>query len=99
MVNDKILNIKIPSELHENLKCTAEERYISQASLVRTILAQWFEANKSENSMPKTGESIHLDGTPIEFKNVYREILNTRDIVKEPTLLHIGSQRMYRRLF
>ena len=58
MVNNKILNIKIPTELHENLKSVAEERYISQASLVRVILSEWFERNKSEKALPKSNLSI-----------------------------------------
>ena len=45
MANDKILNMKLPSELDSALKQAADERYISQASLVRMVLAEWVKYN------------------------------------------------------
>ena len=47
MTNDKILNMKLPSELDNALKQAANERYMSQASLVRMILAEWVKLNGS----------------------------------------------------
>lgn len=44
MVNDRALNIKIPSELYEKLKAEAERKNISLASLVRMICSEYFEA-------------------------------------------------------
>jgi uncharacterized protein YqeY len=45
MANDKILNMKLPGELDNALKQAAKERYMSQASLVRMILAEWIKDN------------------------------------------------------
>ncbi len=42
-MNDKTLNIKIPSKLYENLKKEAERKNISLASLVRMICSEYFE--------------------------------------------------------
>lgn len=43
-MNDRALNIKIPSELYEKLKKEAERKNISLASLVRMICSEYFEA-------------------------------------------------------
>jgi len=43
-VNDKSLNIKIPTELYEKLKDEAKKKNISLASLVRLICSEYFEA-------------------------------------------------------
>jgi len=42
-VNDKALNIKIPSALYEALKKEAEKKNISLASLVRLICSEYFD--------------------------------------------------------
>ncbi len=42
-MNDKALNIKIPSELYEKLKDEANKKNISLASLVRMICSEYFE--------------------------------------------------------
>ena len=42
-VNDKALNIKIPSALYEALKKEAAKKNISLASLVRLICSEYFE--------------------------------------------------------
>ncbi len=42
-MNDKSLNIKIPSELYEKLKKEAEKKNISLASLVRMICSEYFD--------------------------------------------------------
>lgn len=42
-MNDKTLNIKLPSELYENLKKEAEKKNISLASLVRLICSEYLE--------------------------------------------------------
>lgn len=41
-MNDKALNIKIPSELYDRLKKEAESKNISLASLVRLICSEYF---------------------------------------------------------
>lgn len=43
-MNDKSLNIKIPTELYEKLKDEAKKKNISLASLVRLICSEYFEA-------------------------------------------------------
>ena len=43
-MNDRALNIKIPSELYEKLKAEAARKNISLASLVRIICSEYFEA-------------------------------------------------------
>ncbi len=45
-MNDKALNIKIPSELYEALKEEAKKKNISLASLVRMICSEYFEKRK-----------------------------------------------------
>ena len=45
-MNDKNLNIKIPSELYNKLKKEAEEKSISLASIVRLICSEYFNAKK-----------------------------------------------------
>ena len=42
-MNDKALNIKIPTELYEKLKKEAEKKSISLASIVRLICSEYFE--------------------------------------------------------
>lgn len=42
-MNDKALNIKIPSELYERLKEEAKRKNISLASIVRLICSEYFE--------------------------------------------------------
>ncbi len=42
-MNDKALNIKIPSELYDNLKSEAKKKNISLAALVRLICSEYFE--------------------------------------------------------
>lgn len=42
-MNDKTLNIKIPSKLYEQLKKEAEKKNISLASLVRIICSEYFD--------------------------------------------------------
>ena len=42
-MNDKALNIKIPSKLYEQLKKEAERKNISLASLVRLICSEYFD--------------------------------------------------------
>lgn len=45
-MNDKALNIKIPSELYEQLKKEAEKKNISLASLIRLICSEYLEKSK-----------------------------------------------------
>lgn len=45
-MNDKALNIKIPSELYERLKEEAKRKNISLASMVRLICSEYFEVHK-----------------------------------------------------
>ncbi|AEY66346.1 CopG family transcriptional regulator [Clostridium sp. BNL1100] len=45
-MNDKALNIKIPSELYEKLKKEAESKNISLASIVRLICSEYFDKKK-----------------------------------------------------
>lgn len=42
-MNDKALNIKIPSKLYEQLKEEAENKNISLASMVRFICSEYFD--------------------------------------------------------
>lgn len=42
-MNDKALNIKIPSELYEKLKKEAAKKNISLAALVRLICSEYFD--------------------------------------------------------
>ena len=42
-MNDKTLNIKIPTELYEKLKEEAKKKSISLASIVRLICSEYFE--------------------------------------------------------
>ncbi len=44
-MNDKALNIKIPSKLYEQLKEEAEKKNVSLASIVRLICSEYFENN------------------------------------------------------
>lgn len=47
-MNDKTLNIKIPSELYESLKKQAEKKNISLASLIRLICSEYLEKAESK---------------------------------------------------
>ena len=42
-MNDKALNIKIPSKLYEQLKTEAERKNVSLASIVRIICSEYFD--------------------------------------------------------
>lgn len=42
-MNDRALNIKMPSELYEKLQKEAERKNISLAALVRLICSEYFE--------------------------------------------------------
>ena len=44
-MNDKALNIKIPSKLYEQLEAEAEKKNVSLASIVRIICSEYFENN------------------------------------------------------
>lgn len=49
-MNDKSLNIKIPSELYNRLKEEAKRKNISLAAIVRIICSEYFdEKTKSGN--------------------------------------------------
>lgn len=41
-MNDKALNIKIPTILYEELKREAQRKNISMAALVRIIISEYF---------------------------------------------------------
>lgn len=43
-MNDKVLNIKIPSALYDKLKAEATKKNISLASMVRVICSDYFES-------------------------------------------------------
>lgn len=42
-MNDKALNIKIPTELYEKLKKEAEKKNVSLAAIVRIICSEYFD--------------------------------------------------------
>ena len=42
-MNDRALNIKMPSELYEKLQKEAERKNISLAALVRMICSEYFD--------------------------------------------------------
>lgn len=42
-MNDKSLNIKIPSELYGKLKAEAKKKNISLAAMVRLICSEYFD--------------------------------------------------------
>lgn len=42
-MNDKALNIKIPSKLYKQLKAEAEKKNVSLASIVRLICSEYFD--------------------------------------------------------
>lgn len=42
-MNDKVLNIKVPTSLYERLKAEAAKKNISLASMVRLICSEYFE--------------------------------------------------------
>jgi len=46
---DKVLNMKLPEKLYQDLKTLAERKNISQAALVRLILSEYMDkANKEQ---------------------------------------------------
>lgn len=45
-MNDKKLNMKMPSKLYESLKDEAEKKNISLASLVRMICTEYLEGKQ-----------------------------------------------------
>ncbi|MCI8387496.1 MAG: hypothetical protein HFE63_03400 [Clostridiales bacterium] len=47
-MNDKALNIKIPSELYNKLKAEADKKNISLASIVRMICSEYFEKDEKK---------------------------------------------------
>ncbi|MFR8229260.1 MAG: hypothetical protein ACLVAH_04865 [Anaeromassilibacillus sp.] len=49
-MNDKALNIKIPSELYNALKQEAEKKNISLAALVRLICSEYLRQKNSNNA-------------------------------------------------
>lgn len=42
-MNDRALNIKIPSELYEKLKAEAKKKNVSLAAIVRIICSEYFD--------------------------------------------------------
>ena len=47
-MNDRALNIKMPSELYEKLQNEAKKKNISLAALVRIICSEYFENNEKK---------------------------------------------------
>lgn len=47
-MNDKALNIKMPSELYERLQDEAKKKNISLAALVRMICSEYFEKTQNK---------------------------------------------------
>lgn len=47
VINDRILNIKIPSELYNALKEEAARKNISLAAIVRVICSDYFQEKKA----------------------------------------------------
>lgn len=45
-MNDRALNIKIPSALYDNLKVESAKKGISMAALVRMICLEYFDNKK-----------------------------------------------------
>lgn len=45
-MNDRTLNIKMPSELYDRLKEEANRKNISLASLIRLICSEYFEGQE-----------------------------------------------------
>lgn len=45
-MNDKAINIKVKSELYEQLRKEAEKKGISMASLIRLVCWEYFEKNE-----------------------------------------------------
>jgi len=62
MINNKILNMRLPDELDGALKRAAKERRMSQASLVRMVFAEWLKNNtlpaKQEGSAKAIFDSL-----------------------------------------
>lgn len=42
-MSDKVLNFKIPADLHKKIKEEAEKKSLSMAALVRLILIEYFK--------------------------------------------------------
>lgn len=49
-MNDKALNIKIPSALYDKLKAEADRKNIALAAMVRVICSEYFEGRRDEKS-------------------------------------------------
>lgn len=49
-MNDRALNIKIPSALYDALKAEAARKNISMAAIVRVICSDYFEAKAKSNA-------------------------------------------------
>lgn len=49
-MNDRALNIKIPSALYDALKTEAARKNISLAAIVRVICSEYFEAKVKSDS-------------------------------------------------
>lgn len=49
MPESKVLNMKLPAELYDKLKTTADKKNIAMAALVRLILTEYIEQNKKNN--------------------------------------------------
>lgn len=45
-MNDKVLNMKLPTKLYEALKAEAHKKNISLAALVRLVLTEYLEKAK-----------------------------------------------------
>lgn len=45
-MNEKVLNMKLPAELYEQIKKSAENKNISMAALVRMVMTEY--CNKEE---------------------------------------------------
>lgn len=48
-MNNATLNMKLPSDLMEKIKAEADKKCISAASLVRMVLAEYFERGDEGN--------------------------------------------------
>ncbi len=52
-MNDRALNIKIPSELYNALKAEAARKNISMAAIVRVICSDYFTGQKKNGGQKK----------------------------------------------
>ncbi|MCL2044887.1 MAG: Fic family protein [Oscillospiraceae bacterium] len=95
MSNEKILNMKLPSKLHDDLKQAAQERYISQASLVRMVLVEWVNSNntKGESASKLNAESAGGDNEN-SLKVTYQNPIDTSTgLFDRAPQLHVGESR------